>query len=708
VVKEKMQSKADSHSKKVQSIKENIEEWFAYFEDNIEQYKRLMRFAYKTTITDKERRNLAKLNKPDIELNYTSSYLSKLVGEFSRQAPEISVSGNGSGSEINVLTTEVIEGHMMHIFLEYEKSGKDTVIKQQCGGSYSAFKVIAEYENEMSFSQKLSIINIDPVMCFFDPMAKKTAKNDSQHWGEIYPMEKEEFKRKYPKYASEADQMQYSKRLSDRFSWSYKNGTKDIIMLADYYCIEKKQKEIHRLSDGQVVLDSEYKEMIEGWSELYAAPEIVESRKEDFNNVKRYVIFDKSIIKEEDTPYGSSNYFFVAGECAQVYESDDGTQVSQSLKSYISNAVGAQKLLNYTAQTLANFSENLMQQKYMLEKRSIVNKKDWLNPQKASVLLYSSESDDGNPLPPPKEVIQQDIPQSIMGTFMGMPQVIQRTLGYSDPRVNANEVSGEAIDKSSIDNNVMAIPFKTNYMEAVGAAGDFMLKIFPKIYITPMTIPITDEQGKRVFVPINQQLSDGSKDPESIFFDYKDNDLGVTVKSSYSFTLQKDRALKTMTQLMSAVPSFGELMNDKGLPIIMDNLDIRGSDKLKEMANKQIEEKQGQQNQPNPAQQQMMIKQQELQIKQQKIQMDYKSKQDELEQQKNQMSLDQQLAMIGLEKEVMNASVQNEKVQAEIKTANINAAVKVANQALAHEEHILNHNDQQHNHTIDVMNLKTK
>ncbi|WP_299079162.1 hypothetical protein [uncultured Paraglaciecola sp.] len=700
--------KSKSESKKLDSIKENIEESFAYFEDNIEQYKRLMRFAYKTTITDKERQNLSKINKPDIELNYTSSYLSKVVGEFSRQAPEVSVSGNGSGSQINVLTTDVIEGHMMHVFLEYEKSGKNTVIKQQCGGSYSAFKVIAEYDNKMSFTQKMSIINVEPTMCFFDPMSKKTAKDDSNYWGEIYPIEKEEFKRQYPKYASEADRMGYSKALNNKFSWTYKNGNKDIIMLADYYCLEKKRKQIHRLSDGQVVLNSEYEEMIENWSELYAAPEIVESREEDFNKVIRYIIFGNSIIKKEDTPYESSNYFFVAGDCAQVYESDSGNQVSQSLKSYISNAVGAQKLLNYTAQTLANFSENLMQQKYMLEKRSVVNKKDWLNPQKASVLLYSSESDEGSPLPAPKEVVQQDIPQSIMGTFVGMPQVIQSTLGYSDPRVNANEVSGEALDKSSIDNNVMAMPFKANYMEALSAAGDFMLKIFPKLYVTPMTIPVINEKGERVFVPINQQLSDGSKDPQSIFFDYKDNELGVTIKSSYSFTLQKDRALKTMTQLMGAVPSFGELMNRRGLPIIVDNLDIRGADKLKEMADKQIQEEQSQQNQPNPAQQQLMIKQQELQLKQQKIQMEYKVKQEELQEQKNQMALDEKLAMIGLEKELMNASVQNEKVQAEIKTANIDAAVKVANQALAHEEHLLNRNEQQHNHTIDVMSLNSQ
>ena len=91
-------------------IKKDIEEYFNFFEDNIKRHKQSTRFAFKETVSEEERQVLEITQKPPIEINYTQAYLSRLLGEFSKQTPEIAVSGNGTGDNINVMTVELVEG----------------------------------------------------------------------------------------------------------------------------------------------------------------------------------------------------------------------------------------------------------------------------------------------------------------------------------------------------------------------------------------------------------------------------------------------------------------------------------------------------------------------------------------------------------------------------------------------------------------------
>ncbi len=478
-------SKEDSKEEKVKKFKSNIEEWFKYFDENIKEYKFLMNFAYSSTLSRTDKENLALLNRPEIELNYTSSYLSKFLGELSTQTPEVSVRGSGASNDISILTRQVIEKHMQDIFMRYEKTCKNTVLKQQCGGSYSVFKVTFDYDDPLKFDPLISIKKTDPTLCFFSPMAKDITKSDSSYWGELIPMYEKESVEKYPEIKSCVESMGFNERGGGDFAWSYMNGTKKVVVVADYYCVKSEKKNLVRLSNNRTMLQEEYEEFIKSWSNLEPPPEIVQTRKTKINTVKRYVLCGDRILQEESTPYPFCNYFFVPGNNSDdVYRSEDSTEKCQKLKAYFSDAVGAQKMLNYTAQTCANFQESIMQQKYMLEYRSVKDVESWVNPQRASLLLYASESKDKTPLPKPEPIMQQDLPASITSTFFQMPQLIQNTMGYSDPRVNAGEASGVAMEKSNIENNTAGEPFRNNYINSLNYCADFILKLLPKVYVT--------------------------------------------------------------------------------------------------------------------------------------------------------------------------------------------------------------------------------
>lgn len=691
--------------KKSCKIKKNIEEYFKFFEDNIKTYKKSMRFAFKETLDQRDRDVLKYTKKPPLQINYVQAYLSRLLGEASKISPDVTVSGNGTGSDVNVNTVKLVEGHMRSILDRFHKTGcSDQVFKELCGGGFSVLKVSTEYRNNETFEQDIVLGKAgDPVMCFFDPMAKLPSKSDGKICGEIIPMTKKDAKKKYPKFADIIDEMAFNTKSSDGnsapFSWSYKNGTKNIVLVADTFIVEYKKRVRVQLSDDKTMLESEYNRMIKEWDSIEPPPSVVKRRETKDKKIKRYVMLGEHVIEEEKTSLPGLPYIFVDGMSAPVYRNDIDGEIEQVTHSYIHNAMDAQKLLNYTCQTIANFSENLMQQKYIIDERGIVEESQWTNPQEASVLIKRSIDEEGRDVPPPENVHQEDLPASIMGTFQSMQQIMQNTLGSYDAQLGINEsqLSGIAIQEGATQNNAVAMPFMNGMLNGLNAALDgLIIKMMPLYYVTPMTIPYTDDEGEKHFIKINQRLADGSDDPNSMRMDYKGNDLDVNVASGYSFAIQKDKSLKAMEGLSKAFPAFGELVNRKGLPIIIDNLDIRGADKLKQMANEAQKEAENQPNQPNPVEQQMMMKQQEMAANQREFEVNTQLKNRELDIEERKIASNEKIAELKFQQGLINDAVQHEKVGAEISTHQSDNAAKLA-------DHLLRKEAQEHTHTLDVM-----
>ncbi len=695
-----MHTEPESPNKKPKKscrIKKDIEEYFKFFEGNIKTYKKSMRFAFKETLDQRDRDVLKYTKKPPLQINYVQAYLSRLLGEFSKQSPDVTVSGNGTGSDMNVNTVGLVEGHMRCIFdYFHEKGYSNRVFKEQCGGSFSVIKVSTEYRNNETFEQDIVLSKAkDPVMCFFDPMAKLPSKSDGQYCGEIYPMTKKDAKKKYPEFADIIDEMAFNKKSSDGdsvpFSWSYKNGTKNIVLVADTFIVDYKKRMRVQLSDDKTMLESEYNRMIKEWDSIEPPPSVVKRREIKEKKIKRYVMLGEHVIKEEKTSLPELPYIFVDGDSAFVYRNDIDGEIEQVTHSYIHNAMDAQKLLNYTFQTVANFSENLMQQKYIVDERGIVEENQWTNPQEASVLIKRSIDEEGRDVPPPEPVNQADLPPSIMATLQSMQSTMQNTLGTYDSMlgVNKSDLSGIAIQEGATQNNAVAMPFINGYLDALNSAACLILKMMPLYYVTPMTIPYIDEEGERHFIKINQRLSDGSNDPDSLRINYGENDLDVRVASGYSFAIQKDKSLKMMEGLSKAFPAFAEAINKKGLSIIVENLDIHSKDKLIKLINELQKEAENQPNQPNPVEQQMMLKQQELQMKKQQMEMEMQIKTRELDIRKEESENQVLMEKIKLQRDVANDVMRRE-------THEIDNAATLS-------EQMIKKVDQEHRHALDLM-----
>ena len=658
--------KEETQDSELRRIKKNIERSFNYFKDNYKTFHNFRRFAFVSTLDDADLNLLKALKKPMLEFNISEAYISRLLGEFSKQEPSIEVYSEDLSSP-DPLQVDIVEGLFRHLFDEAERNGYSyEVYRDLISGGFSAFKVITEYANEKSFDQVIKLKRVaDPTLCGFDPIAKLKGKQDGRYCVEIFPLTKEEA----ASYNIDTSEIKFSTSESiGNFKWSYKNQDEDILIVADYYEKVIEEREILSLADGTVTTKKEYDEVYNKFKKTIKEsgaeevvnienyiPEIKDSRASTITKIYRTRLVQNKIIEKIETDYRSLPIIFADGNSITYREGEAGVY-KQFTRPLIYHVKGMQKLKNFAGQTLANELENMVQHKFKVAKESIPSgyEEAYRNVQQASLLVYNAfkDNDPNVPLPPPMEIGRIPSPPEVTNTFMIADQTMQNILGSYDSAlgINNNQLSGVAIEKSAAHSNATAMPYISGYLQALSDAAQVILELIPLYYKTQRTVPVITGNGKREFIKINdEQLG-------SINLDYDSSVLKVRVKAGLNFNLQKSNTIQYIVQLSNAMPVLSEFFNTKALPIIIDNLsEMRGGDKLKGLVEEFIQEKKQASNAEQPQDPIMLglgIEQEKLKLKDQQNKSEIAIKAAELE-----------LQSYGRETDRMKLALEEEKIQ---------------------------------------------
>lgn len=613
------------------NIKDDIQRSYQYFYRNYQRFHEFVGYIYKTTLTPADRSVLQELQKPAIEFNMLEAYISRLCGEFSKMDPAFSVRAGDGVALMNPQIIEVVEAHMKAAFTGGDKDSLSyQLYKDQLSGGYSVAKVYTDYANEKSFDQNIYIERVfDPTLTGFDPLARDSHKGDGRYAYELFPKSKGEAEELYGSDITKGVSFTRNSSL-ENFNWSYKNQTEDILLFAEYYRKKMKKVKILKLANGHVVPEKSYEEFLAKWDEagiLEQPPIVLRSRWTEIETIEKYTLCESKIINHETTNFGHLPLVFFDGNSVMIRDNDQ-SQAEQMTRSYIYQALGGQKMKNFAGQSLCNEIENMMQSQWIAPIEAIPDNDDYqyayTNPQKATVVLYNQwkDNDPNQPVNPPQTINRPPIPPEISNTFMMSDQVIQGALGSYDAAmgVNENDISGIAIMQGAMHSNAAAMPYTVGFIRGWNRLGEIYLDMLPKYYVTPRTIPIIKPDGKRDYYEINK--------PGGIQMDYDASALEVQVEAGVNFAVQKQIALKAMIQLMQASPQFAQFMNQEGLEVLLDNLDIKGIDNIKSMAaewmanQKKMQEQAAQAQQRQPTPEQMAEKQQQIEIMkvQQKVQ----------------------------------------------------------------------------------------
>jgi hypothetical protein len=264
--------------------------------------------------------------------------------------------------------------------------------------------------------------------------------------------------------------------------------------------------------------------------------------------------------------------------------------------------------------------------------------------------------------------------QSILGSY-------DASLGIND-----NQLSGTAIIEGATQSNATAMPYVVGFLQALSQVARIIVDLIPKYYMTARTIPIIKPDGSRDYQKINQQ--------GGIDINYDQNALSVKVEAGVNFAVQKSRALQQIIAMTQVSPIFQQFINAKGLKVIIDNFEIKGSEQLKELADEFMQEMQKQQEQQQQMQQQQMQNDpMVLKAKNEQMKIQMQGQQDAQENQLKaaQVAINKQQVDIDFVKvlaEMNNAKAEQQvaesRSQAEETRAAVDLAIKHADMAHSH------------------------
>ncbi len=636
-------------------IKKCVQKSYEYNRPNCEMYNKMRKFVFKTALTNDDIILLKTLQKPQIEFNGLEAFISRLLGEFSKQQPSISTRA-AEGAKIDPRVLNFVEGYMRSLMFDANNNSFEyEVYRDILSGGFSAMKVWTEYQNDMSFDQVIRIGRVyDPTLTGFDPLARLSHKGDGRYCFELYPKSREEVESEFPHL--DCSKLKYSK-TNGSFNWSYKSAKEDIILICDFYEKKKKKAKIVELSNGKKLLKSDYEKYIEEWTtngHIEQPAAIIKERVSSVQTICRYRIIENEVIEHLETDYKFLPLVFCDGNSILIQDNENSS-VQQMTRPYVYNAIGAQKLKNFAGQTLACELENMVMHKWVIAKEAIPveYQSAYTNNQMPSVVVFNAYQSDGTTaLPPPREVQRSPAPPEIVNTLGMTDQMMQVILGSYDASlgINNNQLSGIAIVEGATQSNAAAMPYIVSFLQALNQVAQIIVDLIPKYLVTARTVPTIGIDGKKIYEVINKQ--------DGIYLNYSSNDLEVKVEAGVNFSVQKSRALQEITAMTQASPLFAEFVGEMGLSVVLDNMEIRGIDHLKIMADEWKAQKDAQRKKmeemPNPMVMDMKLKEADIMLKKEEIALKREELQLKREESQAKHELDAAKLMIGQLKEQNN------------------------------------------------------
>lgn len=606
---------AKKYSDELERIKRDVCQSSEYFKSNVKRYKEFIKFVYKTSLSSEDLAALDILKKPNIEFNVLEAYVSRLIGEFQQNEPEMKVSA-ADGVPVQMLTPEflatleVVEDHIRETLDSSANDGlKVKLMRDMLVGGFSVAHIYTDYVNSMSFEQNIYIERaFDPTLTGFDPMARDSHRGDGRYCFQVIPKTRDEFEGEFGKDATK--NMSFTKSDGTPFHWSYKNQKQEIVLVVDFYEKSYRREKIAKLANGATILKKHYEPLVEkirSSDMAIAPPVIIEERYTVLEDIVRYRVCENEVLDFTKTNYKHLPLVFFDGNGAIVYENDTG-ETQLMTRPYVYHAKGIQRLKNFAGQTVANEIENMKMTQWKAALESIPEKylEGYKNPQQAQTLVYYAFNPDNpdQPLPPPMEVGRTPTPPIVQETFMGSDAVTQTILGAYDAaqgHIGAKNLSGKAIQMGAMQSSSAAMPYVQGFINGMNRLAQIYVDLLPKYYVTPRTLPVRKATGKREYIVINNQA-----DPASIAMDFDPNNLNVQVEMGVNSSMQKQIALDTIVSLMQASSLFSEFINTDGLEVLLENVDIRGVEELKALAKEFMERKR--------AEQDMLMQQQQNEV----------------------------------------------------------------------------------------------
>lgn len=505
-------------------------------------------------------------HRPALVINKTDVFVRNIVNQMREQRPRIKIDPVGEGADQE--TAELLEGLTRHIEIDSDAGNAYNIagdFQTRMGWGY--LRVITEYENPKSFDQKLKIEQVkNPFTVYMDPLSHAPDGSDME-WCLITEMVgKDEFERLYPN--AEFVSWKTTGTGDDNHMWMSERECR----VAEYFRKEYRADKLLRLSNGQIVLQSEINQ-----EEMETAGiSISATRDTDIATIKWYKLTANEILEEREWPGQHIPIIPVYGAEVTI----NGRRI---LYGAVRNLRDPQRIYNQYRTAEVEIVGLAPKAPWVVAEGQLEgHEAQWTqaNQRNFPYLQYKPVIMDGVAVPPPQRQSPQQVPEALVVAAQNASEDMKSVAGQFDPSLGApgNETSGVMVQRRQQQGDRSNMHFFENLCRSIRRVGVILIDLIPHIYDAQRVVRIIGEDGKPKNVTLNEVKIDPETGAAKILNDVTRHGYGIVIDTGPGYATKRQEAADQMMQLL-ATP-IGEKVGQVADDVIVRQLDWAGADQI--------------------------------------------------------------------------------------------------------------------------------
>jgi hypothetical protein len=524
-------------------------------------------FQYRDQWNPKARKKRDGENRPCITIRRTNQFTDHIKNEQRQSKPQIKVSPVDDGAqEVYARRRQGLIRHIQYDSRAEQAFQRSYDFAVDMGRGW--FKISTEYIGGKSFDQKIVIEPIrDQFSVYMDHRHQYPDYSDCKYGFQVDRISRKAFQEAYP----DNNPCSWNASMSDN-SWI----NKDDILLAEYYCVKNRPRELWELEiDG--VKSKVYKDELE-----------------DHKDARRYLVRDREVNEQYVTwHYMSPNEVLAEKEllCGwipliPVIGKETIINGVLDIKGIIRDLMDPAQMYNFWSSQETEIISNAPKAPYIGAKGQFEGfEATWgqANDSSFAYLEYNPVTHSGQLAPPPQRQPFAGVPVGIVNAKAQIIEDMKAITGLYDASMGnrTNETSGVAIKNRQGQGETANFHYPDNYATGLTQAGRIINKMIPHYYSDERTVTILGEDDEE------EQIKVGEMDEKGEPVGFGDGDFAVVVSVGPSFTTKREEASANMIDMAKNVPLIGEGAAD----LIVKAQDWPMKDEIAERAKRLLEGK---------------------------------------------------------------------------------------------------------------------
>jgi hypothetical protein len=501
-----------------------------------------------------------KKHRPTLTVDQLGQFVNQVSNDIRMNTPSINVSPKGSGADVE--TAEIFKGLIRDIELQTNADiAYDTAASFAIESSIGFFRIDHGYSDAEGWEQELKFQRVvNPHLLFLDANSIMPDGSDAMCGFALELVSEDEWEKRWPGKEFVGFECETLPAPDKKAKEAY---------ALEYFYIEEQVKTRYLLADGQ-------QGEVDGELDPKTLGDVKASRPITKRKVHRCFLSGK---EELDATTFPGIYIPII----PVYGKESWREGKRHLHSLIRKSKDAQRSFNYWVSTEVELLMKAPKAPVIAAENSTEPyAKDWINPDKASVLRYVPYDDEGRPIPAPQIGNAPQIPAGIVNARRESAEDIKTTMGLYNASLGqrSNEVSGKAITARKMEGDAAVYHFGDNLVRSVTHGGRILVHAIPEIYDTPRVVSVVGHENTSDLVGINGEVVEGQERS----FMLAQGQYDVRVTTSAPFATLRQEAAEFFQQIVMTSPEMMGVVGD----LMFKYMDFPGAQAVSERLKRTI------------------------------------------------------------------------------------------------------------------------